>query len=604
MPPDKPADLFLGDLPAENPFNLFIPFDYPDDIANSDSEDSNVFSGVSSPGRTARRGMRSFPPVQMWSGALPTFSGDPLAVPDPAGHLPAVGYRYDHDNSHDHFQMNGNAYEDNNLALMQKADTTSAIPTLWADLYDQRRRARQYRKKMSELRNQILELRSKKAKADNALQRLALSHSQSGRTLPLVRSALLVENVRGLQDECTSVEAQYERLGKELDRREEKLELSEVKFFQSISTGADAAWSGPPVLAKIPFLHPSGSGPVQNGTSRGNDRQARTAPATAYSPTSSDASLLGISGERPVDVHPLYTLLLQTISTLNMSKENFEDLINEREDILEDLRSYIVLERNRRRQDYDLINLTAALASDPRSDRFRTAFTAYLDKSDLEFLQSFGELESASQNVILAHERQVASIRETCVRMAVLPNHLSFEERLLIFGNDHESDDDGTVAVISTEDPRTASSPLTTNFPILVTNPLLAIKQYPLTAKDAVRKVLALPDNDPQRRLLLDDYVKEYGILSSLTRSAAGNKADFVNRWILQSLRMSPMAAVQLYTVFSAVLRVVNIAQWQKDVVHFWTRDGTNVPDQYFYGPVTELTSSTSTTSASFIVDR
>ncbi|KIH88619.1 hypothetical protein SPBR_07919 [Sporothrix brasiliensis 5110] len=146
--------------------------------------------------------------------------------------------------------------------------------------------------------------------------------------------------------------------------------------------------------------------------------------------------------------------------------------------------------------------------------------------------------------------------------------------------------------------------PVTTSFPVLVTDPLLAIKQYPLAPKDAIRKVIALPEDDPKRRLLLDDYVKEYGILSSLSRFESGNKADFVNRWLLQSLRMSPMAAVLLYTEFSGILRVINIGQWQNDVVHFWAHDGTNVPEPYFGGPVTEpLSSCSSTTSSSFIVE-
>ncbi|KJR80435.1 uncharacterized protein SPSK_05115 [Sporothrix schenckii 1099-18] len=606
MSSDKPSDLPLGNIPAERPPDPFMPFD-PPDAAYSDSEDSNIFSGVSSPGQKARRDMRVFPPVHTWSGASPAFSSGPIADSDPAAFLPVVGYRYDDDHIYAHPQMSDGELKGTNIAFSQKANTIPAISNLWADLFNQRQGVRRYHKRMSELRSQIQSLRSEKTKADNALHRLALSHSLSGQALPPVRSALLIEKVRSLHDTYASVEAQYEKLETELNLRQMKLEFSESRFFQSIPSVADASGQEMSILANIPFRPASNHTLFQNSSGRESDPRVQTAPVSrsVYSMVPADERLLGISGERPGDVHPLYTHLLRTISALKTSREKYEDLVSERDDILESVGNQLLLDRSRRNQDTDLNNLELNLRAAVKSDLFQDRFAGYLDDSDREFLKRFGEQEKIRRGAIIFLEQQVASIRETCVRKAILPVDLPPKSLPVDSDDGYEYDGDDDMAIsFATRDLHPNVKPVTTSFPVLVTDPLLAIKQYPLAPKDAIRKVIALPEDDPKRRLLLDDYVKEYGILSSLSRFESGNKADFVNRWLLQSLRMSPMAAVLLYTEFSGILRVINIGQWQNDVVHFWAHDGTNVPEPYFGGPVTEaLSSCSSTTSSSFIVE-
>ncbi|KAL1912355.1 hypothetical protein Sste5344_001795, partial [Sporothrix stenoceras] len=274
-------------------------------------------------------------------------------------------------------------------------------------------------------------------------------------------------------------------------------------------------------------------------------------------------------------------------------------LISEQQDILGDLQSRVELDMSSNSQEYGINDLTVSLNSDPGSDKFHAAFSGYINKSDQEFLQTFDEAESASRDLICSQERQVARIREACVRLNVLPNNISFEKNRIAFGDSNESDDEGIVLDILASHLHPNSSPVTTSFPILVTNPLIVAAQYPLPPKEALRSIVDLPEDNPRRRLLFDDYIKEYGIISSLSRAQFDNKADFVNRWLLQSLRMSPLSALQLYATFSTILRVINVTQWQKDVIHFWTRDGTNEPEQFFEGPVTEPLSSSSATSSS-----
>ncbi|CAK7202539.1 hypothetical protein SEUCBS139899_005263 [Sporothrix eucalyptigena] len=323
-----------------------------------------------------------------------------------------------------------------------------------------------------------------------------------------------------------------------------------------------------------------------------NSRPTRPARAlTNFSALSSDALLLGIKGERPDDKHPLHKLLIQTTEDLEAARDRYRGLLKECEDIKEDLRSRFQkrAERNDRASAFDLPELDNVLdeVDDYYFDLPQSAYLAYVDKVDLDFLLRYGDTIASAEAVIHAQEEHVARLQKTCRQMSILPDSISQDEEDDGSGENYELPGVDELADISS---KTASD--VSSFPILLSNPLFAAKQYPLTAREAVQKMLALPESDPKRQALIDDSVKEYGILSSLMRSAQGNKSDFINRWILQQLRMSPMAAVQLYSIFSGVLRIVNVSRWQEDVLHFWARDGTNLPDYYYRGPMTGLSSS------------
>ncbi|CAK7235128.1 hypothetical protein SEUCBS140593_009178 [Sporothrix eucalyptigena] len=229
---------------------------------------------------------------------------------------------------------------------------------------------------------------------------------------------------------------------------------------------------------------------------------------------------------------------------------------------------------------YDLDKLNDALAEVDgyHSNLSQSAYFGCFDKVDQEFLLHYGDTIASAAAVIRTKEEHVARLRKTCRQMSILPED-----------NPKEDDDTGEDYELQQDDLDIFSAKAS-SFPILLSNPLYAVKQYPLTIRAAAQKMLALPKNEPERQALIDDSVKEYGILISLMRSAEGSKSDFINRWILQQLRMSPMAAVQFYSIFSGVLPIVDVIRWQQDVLCFWTRDGTNEPD----GPITGHSSSCS----------
>jgi nuclear transport factor 2 (NTF2) superfamily protein len=81
--------------------------------------------------------------------------------------------------------------------------------------------------------------------------------------------------------------------------------------------------------------------------------------------------------------------------------------------------------------------------------------------------------------------------------------------------------------------------------------------------------------------------MKEYGISTLVLESAADNKSDYINRWLLHRLRISPLEVELLYTIFSATLKVKNARRWQEDVLYYWSRDGANKPKEEYDGLVT-----------------
>ncbi len=77
-------------------------------------------------------------------------------------------------------------------------------------------------------------------------------------------------------------------------------------------------------------------------------------------------------------------------------------------------------------------------------------------------------------------------------------------------------------------------------FPILLSNPQHVLRPVPLTEKEAWREAMKLPQDHPDRERIVADATKELGITTLLRHSAEGDKSDYINRWLLHRLRISP----------------------------------------------------------------
>ena len=116
-------------------------------------------------------------------------------------------------------------------------------------------------------------------------------------------------------------------------------------------------------------------------------------------------------------------------------------------------------------------------------------------------------------------------------------------------------------------------------FPELLTRPDHVLAEpLPLTASDSLKAAMQLTDDDPNKRELARLANKEDSI-DHLMQEADDSmgKADFVNRWLLQELRLSPLNVLLLHSTFvtSQSLKIRDPWRWQLDVLHYWWRDVT-----------------------------
>ncbi|KAF7559837.1 hypothetical protein G7046_g4304 [Stylonectria norvegica] len=100
---------------------------------------------------------------------------------------------------------------------------------------------------------------------------------------------------------------------------------------------------------------------------------------------------------------------------------------------------------------------------------------------------------------------------------------------------------------------------------------------FPQNPLDALKSASRLPDDDAEKRSKIQLTSKEYAIDRLLLDHETGGKADFMNRWLLQQLRTSPLNAILLHSTFisSRALKIRDFWRWQSDVLHYWWRDST-----------------------------
>jgi hypothetical protein len=417
--------------------------------------------------------------------------------------------------------------------------------------------------------------------ADNAFMNLMRDDIATGRFLTYT-SKVFVHHFEILQksrNECQSEAVEVDQLEDQLVAAELDLEARETEFFATLFGCAhdkEPQETSPPSVSDMR---------IHDGSSR--------------------ASLLGISAERPPDVHPLYEQLMDAVGDRENAKEHYTELMVHRGSILFDLELAIKRERLRDAEgrsdklsavvDKADIDLLAFTTGDPgEMDEELGRYKTRIGSDNWNFLLEFPKQETLAIERVAVARAQVDRLRQLCIDKGLMRKHVPYYEEYIIFDDTGKALHDETMSISGEQSPRHRELPARSRFSILLSNPRHVLQlDTPFTA---LKKSIELPKDDPTRPQQVADAIKEHSISTLLVEIQAEDKSEFVNRWLLQRLRMSSLEIEMLYAVFvlNTRLKVRNDRRWQEDVLFFWSRDACNYPKEHFRGPVTAWSSCSS----------
>ncbi|CAJ0551127.1 Ff.00g110570.m01.CDS01 [Fusarium sp. VM40] len=397
------------------------------------------------------------------------------------------------------------------------APSEDTLELLWTKLKDQRVKLNDIKSQMAKKRKRLRELRRKRDDADNAFMSVVrpILVAQNGwtGTAPGTLERHLADLQR-LRTEYQAFENDYEDLEVTLDEEEETLNRLEIRFFSMLAVGQT-----------IPLEQaPEDESKHEEDQSIPND-------------------LMGISPDGPPeDLHPLFRDLMESVGDLENAKEELDELLFLKEQHEGEL-------------------------------KMKTAAGMELNDAEIEFFEEFPLEEEQMRSSVAGLERQVADLRNLCEEKGAMQKHLSSRVSYLLYPEkgyeDIELDD---VSVIL----RSRSDLAHGTFPVLLSQPEhVMAEDLPLTSRGALKAAAALPTSDPAKPNLMQLASKEYAIDRLMLDHGEGGKGDFINRWLLQQLRLSSVNALLLHTTFtkSRALKIRDLDRWQSDVLHYWWND-------------------------------
>ncbi|KAL2211881.1 hypothetical protein CC79DRAFT_1329158 [Sarocladium strictum] len=374
---------------------------------------------------------------------------------------------------------------------------------------------------MSRQRRELRALRRKRDDADNALMKLLRPMLVNSRSVLNMSPSLLRDRFWEVQNRWNDYnhrEAMYEGQELLLDEEEEALNFMEIRFFSVLAAGRIDHET---VLVS-------------------KDRLNKPA-----APFDVPLELRGISAEGPTEeLHPHYIMLTSTVGDLQNAKEQHAELRAEREALEADL-------------------------------TIKQATQQLIPRETVKSLNECKEEEKRLVQRVDNLHTQTHKLKELCEREGVMRRHMSIGMQYFLdpmAAKDEDIDlEDGLPATDSLRHPR---------FPQLMSRPdhILA-NPFPQTTREALARANKLPMDDPENREDLRNARKEYAVESLLSGSERQSKSEFVNRWLLQALQTSSLETSRLYDTFTDNSRLVirNTALWERDVLHYWFRDGTLV---------------------------
>ncbi|KAL7942964.1 hypothetical protein V8C42DRAFT_143709 [Trichoderma barbatum] len=423
------------------------------------------------------------------------------------------------------------------------------IEMLWQQLKEKRAKLSGTRAEMRSRRKGLREKRREKDAADNAFMSVVRPVLISRGELFQAPSKLLesrLEKMQQLRDDYQVLESSYETLEAMLDEEERDLSILETRFFSILAAGQTKEERQLDVSS-------------DSGAANFNIDQVEI-----------PYELRGISPFGPVeDPHPLYVELTSTVGYLGNARDEYADLLSTREQYEEE---------------QQLKKTTNQKASDE------------LDMK--EFFDEFPSEELRMVGVVTNLESRVSRLRKICEDRGIMKKHMSIKMEYALDPQIKYED-------LDLDDEQTILSGRQTlghaEFNELLSQPDHVLADEPLTPLGALKAAIRLPNHHPEKGVRKRLASKEYAIDNLMRECDGGKKADYVNRWLLHQLRLSPLNAVLLRSTFQASrsLKIRDMWRWQCDVMHYWWRDNTMSLTDGFFKPITSNNSEYSTRQGS-----
>ncbi|KAI1768714.1 hypothetical protein GGR53DRAFT_348648 [Hypoxylon sp. FL1150] len=390
-------------------------------------------------------------------------------------------------------------------------------------------------------RTQVQDLRQAKDEASlafmTAVQGILPNHPELDQLFKTMQDAQL---------QCQEAEQRFDDMLDELQHGESELELEEQRFYTA-AAGID-------------------------GASSDDDSDDESC-----SQTSEISVLRGISGNRPVDIHPLFEELREAFGNLQLAKELLVNTQMKRK-ALSAGKSHLLSPGS--------LELLEKYGDAGKNRALELKRVGVMTEDDMEMLRDYDCLERKALSDIDRFTTEATRLETECREKGVMPKHTPFQQQGFGFNPVHRDDihlGDGPFdRSLPREYPKTLAHPV---FPKLLSNPTHLLEEFPKTAAQALRIAISLPPGMPSRQRYIDDAAREVNIHSLLEEAGDGDRAGYINRWLLHKLHVSPMEAELLWSTFHAHLKILNIDRWQQDVLHLWWKDqAANLPAAQFEG--------------------
>ncbi|KAF5007992.1 hypothetical protein FDECE_5702 [Fusarium decemcellulare] len=388
------------------------------------------------------------------------------------------------------------------------------VELLWTKLKDQRAKLNDIKAQMTKKRKKLKKLRRRRDDADNEFMSVIrpMLVAQHG---PLGASRSTLERrftrMQRLRNEYQTLERDYEDLEVALDEEEDQLNKLETRFFSLLAVGNTMPSS------EVETVHDEYDW-IKNMPD----------------------DLKGISPYGPSDdAHPMYLELMSTVGDFENAKEELDELLFLKE-----------------QHDGEL--------------RMKKEANMALSEAEIEFMTEFPTEEQQMRSSVQELESQVARLRQMCEEKGVMQKHMSSRVAYLLYPEEGYEDIDLDDKSASRE---RHSSLVHPRFPLLLSQPEhVREKKFPQTVGGALKAAAKLPESDPTKRSRMQLASKEYAIDRLITDYKEGGKGDFINRWLLHQLRLSPLNVLLLYVTFTSSqgLKIRDPWRWQSDVLHYW----------------------------------
>ncbi|KAK7749809.1 hypothetical protein SLS53_000389 [Cytospora paraplurivora] len=502
-------------------------------------------------------------------------------------------------------------------ALRDRQDV-DPLEVIWRKLMDKKDEVYNRRAEIRRARGKLNRARVDKDNADNAFMASirpllvnAPVHQSTMTGEPLDQRFLRMQQTR---DQCQTYEAVLEPLEEKLDQAEHQLDTLERQLIHELRT------------APARLLDSIGSGELPPRLDLDGNNDRTTVPplgpveAVRGFDTTLPEVLLGIAPELDENYHPLYNQLLSAVGFLQLAQEHHNELLMRKQFIEEEqerLRLAEGQERGQRILNEEQKRLRLAqkheqartrLAEEQEREQRMLVQEQEMEKSklaeellrnsgplrarqlrdeDLEFLRDFEVDERVAWEEVQRLRHKVEQFKQLCREQGAIPRNAPLHE---VYSYEREYEDDISIDFDPQAGPGAAEYLASSRFPLLLSNPSHLVGDTPMTAKTALKQATAIPDSHPRKPQVFGAAAKEFFIENLIRDAKENDKPDFINRWLLHKLRISPLEAELLYSCFfmESHLKILDLDRWQQDVLYYWPRDdAAKIRPEDFLGPVT-----------------